>query len=127
MVAWSTRCGFARIGLTQVGDPRAHHQKCVFHCVSVDRLLAGVASMLAVVVSKDKEVADLVVMSRDITEGWLLAQRVAEGDPGGKDLVTRVVGLGDVSGGDKQQRRVEVSCEAISCLRCSSCQGLSCG
>ena len=87
MVVWSARCGFLRIGLTQVGNPRAHHQKCIFHCVSVDRLLAGVASMLVVVVSEDEEVADLVVLSGDITEGWLSAQHLAEGDPGGKDLV----------------------------------------
>ena len=65
--------------------------------------------MLAVAASKDEEVADFVIVSRDITEGWLSAQQVAEGDPGGKDLVARVVGLGDVSGRDKQQHRVEVS------------------
>ena len=74
MVAWSARCGFSRIRLTQVGDPHAHHQKCIFHCVSADRLLAGVASMLAVAASEDEELADLVIVSRDITEGWLLAQ-----------------------------------------------------
>ena len=69
------------------GDAHAHCQKCMFHCVSADRLFAGIATMLLVVVAKDEEVADFVIMRGDITEGWLATQGLAEGDPGGEDLV----------------------------------------
>ena len=47
---------FLRIGLTQVGDALAHHQKCIFHHASMDRLVARVASMVVVAVAKDEEV-----------------------------------------------------------------------
>ena len=60
-----------RIRLSQVGDALAHHQECIFHHASTDRLVAGVASMVAVVVAKDEEVADFVIMGWDITNvGW---------------------------------------------------------
>ena len=67
-----------RIGLTQVGDARPHHQKCIFHCASSDRVFAGIVAMLAVAVAEDEEVADFVI---DITEGQLVTQGVTEGNP----------------------------------------------
>ena len=65
--------------------------------------------MLVVRIAEDEEVADFVIMFGDITEGWLATQGLAEGNPGGEDLVLGGVGLGDISSGDARQHRVEVS------------------
>ena len=49
----------------------------------MDRLVARVATMAMAAVAKDDEVADFVIVSWDITEGWLAAQGVTESNQGG--------------------------------------------
>ena len=47
--------------------------------ISPDRLVG--AALLSVTVAIDKEVAEAVILAREITEGWGLSQFLAELDP----------------------------------------------
>ena len=102
---------FSGIELTQVGDPLSHRQEGFIHCVSADRDVAGALS--AVAVSKDEEVAELVFLSRDSTEGRGDSQFGAELDPHaeGVGLVSAIAAASGL-GGDCE-RSAEISLEDV--------------
>ena len=115
MIPLGSRSLFSWIWLTQFGDPLAHCQEGVLHSISSDRL-AGLAGF-AEAEPKDEEVGELVLLARDITEGWGLPEELAEVRPLDEELVARLDRLGGGGGVNKRHRSAEISCKAISGLR----------
>ena len=115
----------AQIPFTQVGDPLPHSLEGFSHGVRADRVTGG--SLVAVSLAEHEEVAQLVFMRWDVTEGRGLPMLGAESGPVGKGAFLSSSGLD--SGGKLREfeRSVEISSEAISGGRVSSCQGSACG
>ena len=91
----------------------------------MDRLV-GLAPV-AVVEAEHKEVAKLVLLMLDGTEGRAEPQLMAESGPLTEDLVLGVAVFdGGVFGADLQSS-AEVSSEVASGVKWSSFQGVSCG
>ena len=83
--------------------------------------------MVAVAEAKDEEVADLCFRIRDIREGWIAPNVLAEADPGAKHAVERPGVLAGVGGGGGLESSAEVSCVCVEGGRCSSRQPPGCG
>lgn len=127
MVPVSSRNRLSGIVLTQSGDPLAHGQEGVFHRASSDRLPGDGGKSAAVAESVDEEEAEAGLMSRDVTQGGVLAVGLAEEGPIGEDVALVVASLGDNSGVCGLQRSAEVSSEAISGRRGRGVQDGGCG
>ncbi len=125
MVSLGSDMRLSGIWETQVGDPLAHRQQGFIHCAS-SHAFAGLATG-AVAMGEDEEVADLVFLTRDSTEGRVLPVLVAEGDPGVEDLGIGPLSLACSGFVGKRQSSAEVKVELVSGERWSSRHGLSCG
>ena len=66
-------------------------------------------------------------MTRDVTEGRIDGELSAEIGPHAEDFVMGLIRLFGVSGVGFLESIAEVSLEAVSGERVSSCQGLGCG
>ena len=113
------------IAAGQVGDPLAHGQERPFNCISADRVV-GLA-VAAIAQGEDEEVSEFGFLVRDITEGRLPSEFLAELAPVGEDGLLGLPGLGRGSCGGAVQRSAEISFEATPCGSCSSFQGRDCG
>ena len=109
MVPGGSRSFLSGILFTQCGDPRAHRQEDFFHCASSHRFLGRGRDAAPVSHSKDKEVAQLGFKQRDITEGWVLSEVLAESCPGVEDDISGSSSFGDKSGVCGLQRKAEIS------------------
>ena len=109
------------IWFTQVGYPLANGKEGLIHCVTSDRVRH------AVTVGVDEEVADLVSLVRDITEGWISPEGATEAGPLAKLAISAFGGLGDNTRVGGLESSAEISLELKSGLRCNSVQGADCG
>ncbi len=108
-----------------MGDPLADGQECFVHGISADRL-AGLA-ILAEPGTEDEEIAELVFLARDITEGRGDAMLLAEEFPEDEDGVFACTSFCNCRGLGNSQRKAEIRSEASPDGRWSSFQGSSCG
>ena len=120
-------CGdrFSGIRLTQVGDPLADGQESFVHGISSDRL-AGLA-ILAEPDAEDEEIAELVFLATDITEGRGDVVLRAEEFPESEDGVFACTSRCNCRGLGNSQRNAEIRREASPDGRWSSFQGSRCG
>ena len=84
MVSLGSLNRLSGIRATQVGEPLAHRQEGLIHCASSDAV-AGLAAG-SVAVGEGEHVAELVLLTADITEGRVFPAGLAESDPGVEDL-----------------------------------------
>ena len=77
--------------------------------------------------AEHEEVAELVFLILDSTEGKADPQLVAESGPLAEDLVLGMAVFDGGAFGADLQSSAEVSSEAASRVKWSSCQGASCG
>ena len=82
---------------------------------------------MSVAVAIDEEVAELVVLAREITEGWGLSQFLAELDPVPEMAVHFLGILGGGGFAGLLESSAKVSCEEMLLGRQSSCHGRGCG
>ncbi len=113
------------IWLTQVGDPLRHGTQCRSHCVSADRVVGE--AVAAVVDGEDEEVGDSSFGIRDITEGWVGPDLLAEGAPVPEGPAPSLVGFAGDGCARELQSSIEVSVVLVSGGRWSSRQGVGCG
>ena len=115
----------SRIRLTQVGDPLAHSHEGFANGISSDRLsrLAG----LPVSEGEDDEVAELVFVRDDITEGRIATFGLAELGPLPEDTGLFISVLRGSSTGGEVERSAEIRVEEEAGLRCRRRQGVGCG
>ena len=83
--------------------------------------------MVAVSESEDEEVADLRLGIKDIREGWVAPDLLAEAHPVPEHAVEGAGVLAGVGGGGSLESSAEVSCVRVEGGRCSSCQVPGCG
>ena len=79
--------------------------------ISPDRSVG--AASLSVAVAKDEEVAEAVVLAREITEGWGLSQFLAELDPVSEEAVHFLGILGGSGFAGLLESSAKVSCEEM--------------
>jgi hypothetical protein len=127
MVPVCSRNLLAGILATQHGDARPDGQEGFRHCLSADRSAGLLGPGAADTEAKDKEVAQAGLGVRDVTEGRVMTEGLAEGDPGLEGGETGSASLGDKSGVCGLQRRAEIRTEAISGRRVCRCQGAASG
>ena len=120
-----SRSRFSGILVTQVGDPRAHGQKGTLDCIRSDRL--SFLTVAFVPEGEDEHVGELGFLLWDVREGRMDGELPVEIGPDSKDFVPGFVGLLGISSFSDLESIAEVSVEAVSGGRCSSCQGLGCG
>lgn len=106
IVGFVSRVELAGIRLTQVGDALTHRLEGVSDRITSDIVVGAVA------VAKDKEVAEAVLSTTDISEGSRMPVLVAKGFP-----LAEVSGVGfacfaGVGAGGELQSEAEVSAEA---------------
>lgn len=73
---------FSGIEFTQVGDPLADGRQGFIHCASSHRVTGGAASAHSEAV--DQHVGDAVLLTFDITEGWMDPDFLTEKGPPSK-------------------------------------------
>jgi hypothetical protein len=125
MVPLSSRSLLAGIWLTQVGYPLPHRQNGVRDSISSNRFVF--LSFLSAPEAKDEEVGDLVFLSNDVRQARINPNGAAKASPQSEYLVSSFVGLGSVGGGGDLESSAEISREAVSGAKVSSCQGAGCG
>ncbi len=83
--------------------------------------------MVAVSEGEDEEVADLRLGIKDIREGWVAPDLLAESHPVPKHTVERAGVFAGVGGGGSLESSAEVSCVSVEDGRRSRCQAAGCG
>ena len=111
--------------MTQVGDLRAHCQKGTRDCIRSDRFAFLTFSLVPE--GEDEHVGELGLLLWDVREGRMDGELCTEVGPDSEDFVPGLVGFLGISGFSDLESIAEVSVEAVSGGRCSSCQGLGCG
>jgi hypothetical protein len=77
--------------------------------------------------TEDEDVDDFEFTVGDVGKRGLDAEFSTEGYPNAEDVVSALGGLGSVGGIGDLQCSDEISCEAVTGGRWSSCQGVLCG
>ncbi len=83
--------------------------------------------MVAVSEGEDEEVADLRLGIKDIREGWVAPDLLAEPHPVPEHAVERAGVFAGVGGGGSLESSAEVSCISVEGGRQSRCQAAGCG
>ena len=126
MVCVLSMSRLAGIESTQVGDPLAHLAAGLANGISFDRVTGG-SFALAVSVAEDEDVAELVLLCRDSTEGSIVAEGPAKVPPLGEDRALFVPVLSCSGRGRDLDRSTEIKHCSVSDVRWSSCHGVDCG
>ena len=88
-----------------MGDPLANGLEFFTHGISADRVVgrSGVAVLEAV----DEQISDLGFLVKDITEGWMRVDGLAELDPAAKGVIFGASGFARGRGRGDLQRSAE--------------------
>ena len=123
MVLLGSRNFLPGIWETQVGDPLAHSEEELRHCISSDRLAGLLGHMPPLLGSEDKEIAEAGFRVWDGFECRGRPQFSTEGDPPLEGTESSGSSSGHNSGVCGLQRSPEISSEAICGRSNLCCQG----
>jgi len=115
----------AGIPLTQVGNALADGRERFTNCIRPDGFI--LLAEAAISPAEDKEVSELGLLARDITEVRGFGEFITELAPEAKDFIFGLSSFGSGSSGGDFESRAEFSVESVSGFRVSKRQGVSCG